>query len=178
MDNIRNNANEILSTVQQVYEYQEIFNPTAIFKDKIFVIGTDGEVVSVKRDYDQQDSSYFFETPEIRGVIVKKKHGDFCVKASVKYVDSNNRELTFAKIRVEKDRDGEFQVMGSFGGTWEQLDYEDQDLITANPNFDMPIALDFMKNSLSNIYNQLCESQTNNDLCDPVWVKQLKLHNK
>ena len=60
MDNIRNNANEILSTVQQVYEYQEIFNPTAIFKDKIFVIGTDGEVVSVKRDYDQQDSSYFF----------------------------------------------------------------------------------------------------------------------
>ena len=68
--------------------------------------------------------------------------------------------------------------MGSFGGSWEQMDYEDQDLITAKPNFDMPIALDFMKNSLSNIYNQLCESQANNVLRDPVWVKQLKLHNK
>lgn len=178
MDNIRDNASEVLNTAQAIYERQEIFNPTAILKDRRFVIGTDGEVVSVKRDYEQQDSSYFFETPEIRGVIVKKRHGDFCIKASVKYVDSNNRELTFAKIRVEKDYDGEFQVMGSFGGTWEQLDYEDQDLITANPNFDMPIALDFMKNNLSNIYNQLCDSENNNDLCDPVWVKQLKLHNK
>ncbi len=67
--------------------------------------------------------------------------------------------------------------MGSWGGSWQQLDCEDENLITTS-NSDFPFALDSMKNHLVDIYNQLCtNNKLNSDLYNPEWVKKLKKYN-
>lgn len=179
MDNLKEEAYEILDISQKIYQIQEMLNPTAIFKDKIFVMGTEDnrEAVSVKPNYEEKDSSYFFEAPEIDGVIIKREHGNYCVKACVKYINANNQNLWFSKIRIENSYDGDIQIMGAWGGSWQQQDYEDENLIT-NPNSDFPVALDSMKNHLVDIYNQLCNNnEINSDLYDPIWIKKLKKYN-
>ena len=67
--------------------------------------------------------------------------------------------------------------MGKWGGNWDDSDYKDEDLLK-NPNLDFFIALDAMKNNLTDIYNQLCKnSELKSDLYDPEWVKKLKKYN-
>lgn len=179
MDKIKKEAYEILDISQKIYQVQKRVNPTAIFKGKIFLINIedDQEVISVQRDYEKKDSSYYFETPEIDGVIIKRESGNYCVKASVKYTNASNQNLWFAKIRIENSRDGDIQIMGAWGGSWQQRDHEDENLIE-NPNSDFPVALDSMKNHLANMYNQLCKNdETNSDLYDAAWVKKLKRYN-
>ena len=67
--------------------------------------------------------------------------------------------------------------MGKWGGSWQQPDSEDENLIT-NPNSDFPFALDSMKTHLEDIYNQFCKNnELNSDLYDPKWVKKLKKYN-
>ena len=179
MDQIKEEAYEILEISQKIYQTQERFNSLAIFKNKIFLIGTedDQEAFSVKQNYENKDSSYYFETPEIEGVIIKKERGNYCVKACVKYTNANNQNLWFAKIRIENSYDENIQIMGVYGGSWQQPDYEDENLII-NPNSDFPVALDSMKNYLVDIYNQLYKNnELNSDLYDPKWVKKLKKYN-
>lgn len=179
MDKIKEEAHKILDISQKIYQTQEAVNPTAIFKDKIFLIGTedDREAISVEQNYEGKDSSYYFETPEIDGVIIKRERGDYCIRASVKYPNINNQNSWFAKIRIENSYDGDIQIMGAWGGSWQQPDYEDENLIT-NPNSALPIALNSMKNHLLDIYNQLCKNhESNSDLYDPEWVKKLKKYN-
>lgn len=178
MDRIKQEAYEILDISQEIYQIQEKFNHTAIFKNKIFLLGKedDREAISIKSNY-EKDSFYYFETPEVDGVIIKKEHGNYCVKACVKYTNANNQNLWFAKIRIENSDDGDIQIMGNWGGSWQQSDYKDENLII-NHNSDFPIALDSMKNHLVDIYNQLCKnSKLNSDLYDPKWVKKLKKYN-
>lgn len=178
MDKIKEKAHEILEISQKIYQIQEKTNPTAIFKGKIFLIGeeNDREAIFVERDYEKKDSSYYFETSDIRGVIVKRECGKFCIKACVKYTN-NNLNLWFAKIRIENAYDEDIQIMGAYGGSWEQPDCEDENLII-NLNSDFPVALDSMKNHLGVIYNQLSiNNELNNDLYDPKMVKRLKKYN-
>lgn len=180
MERIYEVANMILDISQKIYEVQERFNASAIFKEKRFKIDTkDGkEVISVKPNYEEKDSSYFFETPQIRGVIIKREGGDHCVKACVKYTNANNLVFWFAKIRIEKIYDEDIKIMGAFGGSWEQPDYEDENLII-NFNSETPFALNSMKNSLVDIYNALCENKESSyELYEPQWVKELKKYNK
>lgn len=179
MEKIKKEAYEILDISQKIYQINESTNPTAIFKDKIFLIGTEDnpEAVSVKRDFEKKDSSYYFETSEIKGVIIKRENGNYCIKACVKYTNDNNQNLWFAKIRIDNSYSGDIQIKGKWGGSWQQPDYEDEDQIK-NPNSDFPVALDSMKKHLTDIYNHLCKnSELNSDLYDPKLVKILKKYN-
>lgn len=179
MNKIKEEAYEILDISRKIYEIQERLNPTAIFGDKNFYIGTEEnrEAVSVEQNYEEKDKSYYFETSEIDGVIIKKEDGNYCIKAMVKYINTNNQNLWFAKIRIENSYDGEIQIMGKWGGSWEDPDYEDENQIK-NPNSDFPVALDSMKAHLADIYNKLCiDSELNKHLYDPKWVKKLKKYN-
>ena len=180
MNNIKEKAFEILDISQKIYQIQERVNPTAIFGDKTFLIGTeeDREAVSVERNYEEKDRSYYFETSEIDGVIIKRENGNYCVKAMVKYTNANNQNLWFAKIRIENSYDGDIQLKGKWGGSWNDEDFYDEDQIK-NPNQDFPIALIAMKDHLVNIYNQLCNNnELSSDSYDPEWVKKLKPYNK
>lgn len=179
MNKIKEEAYEILDISQKIYQIQERINPAAIFGDKTFLIGNEEnrEAVSVERNYEKKDRSYYFETSEIDGVIIKRENGNYCIKAMVKYLNANNQNLWFAKIRIENSHDGEIQIMGKWGGSWEDPDYEDENQIK-NPNSDFPVALDSMRNHLADIYNQLCiDNELNKDLYDPKWVKKLKKYN-
>ena len=176
MDKIKEEAYEILDISQKIYQIQERVNPTAIFGDKTFLIGDeeDREAVSIEQNYEKKDRLYYFETSEIDGVIIKRENGNYCIKASVKYINASNQNVWFAKIRIENSYDGEIQIMGKWGGSWQDSDYDDENQIK-NPNSDFPIALDSMKNRLADIYNQLCiDNELNKDLYDPKWVTKIK----
>ncbi len=178
MEKIKEKAYEILDIAKKIYQIQERDNPTAIFGDKTFLIGTeeDRDAVSVERNYEKKDRSYYFETPEIDGVIIKRENGNYCIKAMVKYINANNQDLWFAKIRIENSYDEDIQIMGKWGGSWEDSDCEDENQIK-NPNLDFPLALDSMKNHLVGILNQLWNNELSSETYDPGWVKKLKLYN-
>ena len=172
MEKIKETASEILDISQNIYQINESNNPTAIFTGKTFLIGTEDnrEAVSVKRNSEKKDGSYYIETPEIIGEIIKYENGNYGVKACVKYTNDSNQDLWFAKIRIHISYDGNIQIMGAWGSSWQYPDYEDEDLIN---NSDLPAALNAMKEHLSDIYSRLC----NNDFSDPEWVKKLKKYN-
>ncbi len=179
MDEIKEYAYKILDISQKIYKIQEKINPKAIFKDKTFLISKEEnhEVISIKKNYEKKESSYYFETSKIKGVIIKKDLNNYCVKACVNYTNVNNKNLWFAKIRIESSYNKDIQIMGKWGGSWQQPDSEDENLIT-NPNSDFPFALDSMKTHLEDIYNQFCKNnELNSDLYDPKWVKKLKKYN-
>lgn len=179
MNEIKEIAQEILDISQNIYQIQERINPTAIFGGKTFLIGNEEnrEAISVKRNYETNKKSYYFETSEIDGAIIKRENGNYCIKAAVKYLNTNNRNLWFAKIRIEYSNDGEIQIMGKWGGSWQDSDDEDQNQIQ-NPNSDFLVALNSMKEQVTNIYNQLCvDNELNKDLYNPSWVKKLKKYN-
>ena len=172
-------AHDSLDVSQKIYQVQTRVNPSAIFGDKKFLIDTesDQEVIGAEKDYETKDRSYYFETPEIEGVIIKRQSGNYCVKAAVKYINNNKQEMWFAKIRIEKSSDGDIQVMGTWSGSWQQRDWYDKNLIE-KPNPDLPIALDSMKNYLVDIYSRLDENEeVNSEAYDPHWVKKLKPYN-
>ena len=179
MEKIKEKAHEILDISQKIYQIQEKNNPTAIFGDKIFLIGTekDQEVVFVEQNYEKKDKSYYFETPKIDGVIIKRENGNYCIKAMVNYINANNQNLWFAKIRIENSYSGDIQIKGAWGGSWQQPDYEDEDLIKKS-NSEFPFALDSMRDHLVSILNQLCNnSELSSETYDPGWVKKLKPYN-
>lgn len=179
MDRIKEEAYKILDISQKIYQIQERNNPNAIFGDKTFLLGTeeDREAVFVERNYEKKDRSYYFETSDINGVIIKKENGNYCIKAMVKYINANNQSLWFAKIRIENSYDGDIQIMGKWSGSWEDKDFYDEDQIK-NPNFEFPFALVSMQNHLVGILNQLCNnSELNSKTYDPEWVKKLKPYN-
>lgn len=147
-------ACEILDISEKIYRIQETNNPTAVFKDKVFVIGSESDrnSISIEKDSEKKDSSYYFQTSDINGVIVRRENGNYSVKAAVKYSDGSNDDLWFAKIRIEPSYDGNIKIMGSWGGSWQKKDFEDEDLLTSN-NKELPFALDSMKEHLMGIYN-------------------------
>lgn len=175
MDEIKEKASSILDISKKIYEINERANPTAIFKGKTFLVGTEDNrgSVSVRRDFEKKDATYYIEASGIIGAIIKRENGNYCVKASVRYRDASNQDLWFAKIRIEVSYDGDIQIMGSWGGSWQYPDYEDEDLVENN-NSDLSFALDSMKNHLDDFYMEICN---NSDLSDPEWVKKLKIHN-
>lgn len=179
MSKLEEETLEILNFAKMIFENQENNNPHAIFSNKIFLIGreNDQDIISVEYDYEKNDSSYYFANSEIRGVIIRRESGNYCIKAAVKYRNNNNQNLWFAKIRIESSTNGNMQIMGSWGGSWESPDYQDSNFIS-KPNRDLSLALASMKQSISNIYNQLSEnSKLSSDLYDPTWVKKLKKYN-
>lgn len=177
MDKVIEEANEILAIAQEIYQIEEQNNPSAIFQNKIFKKLADGKVF-VERDYEKKDKSYYFTTLDMNGAIIKRENGRYCIKACVKYKNANNQDLWFAKIRIEYGYDGNIQIMGAWSGSWEQKDYEDEDL-TKNPNLAFPVALNSMKNHLLFIYQELCQNNgLNTDLYDSEATKELKRFNK
>lgn len=179
MEKIKQEAHEILDISQKIYQIQERNNYAAIFGDKTFLIGTEEDrgTISVEQNYETKDRFYYFETPEIDGVIIKRENGNYCIKAMVKYINDNNQSLWFAKIRIENSYDKDIKIMGKWGGSWQDSDYEDVDQIE-NPNSDFPFALDSMKNHLADILNQLRNnSELSSETYDPGWVKKLKPYN-
>lgn len=175
MDAIKLNAIEIISIIKNIYQIQENNNPNVIFKNKFFLLGTEEnpEEILIERNYENNDSSYYFETSKIEGVIIKRENGNYCVKGCVSY-KSNNINLYFAKIRIEEKNDEDIHIMGKWGGSWQHPDYEDEDQIK-NPNSDFPIALESMKKHLTSIYYSICNNELNKDLYNPEWVKKLRL---
>lgn len=173
---VKDEAIEILDIAKRIYQIQESNNPTAIFKDKIFLVGTENnrESISVKRNYEKKDSSYYFESPEIAGVIIKRENNSYCIKARVKYMDANNESFWFAKIRIEYC--GDIQVMGTWSGSWQKPDYEDEDQIKS-PNSDFPLALTAMKTRLAEIYNFLSKNEELSSTFDHEYFRKLKKYN-
>ncbi len=177
---MKENASEILNIARNIYLMQEGNNPNVIFGERTFLIGTeeDPEKVIVQRNYENKDRSYYFESPEIEGAIIKRGNGNYCVKACVSYIGANNQVLHFAKIRIENSFDGDIKIMGTWGGSWEQPDFDDEDQLK-NPNPALPMALCSMRSHLTDIYSQLRESyEEKKDSYDPTWVKKLKKDNK
>ncbi len=175
INNFKEKAYEILNIAQMIYQINESINANTIFRENIFFIMADGKIF-VEKDYEEKDSSYYFEAPDIRGVIIKKSSGNYCITTSVKYANVSNHDLWFAKIRIEKDYNDDIQIMGHWGGSWQKPDYEDENLIE-NPNPDFTIALDATKNHLTSIYNMLSTNPELSSLYEPKWVKQLKKYN-
>lgn len=179
---IINNFNlyEILEISKKIYGIQENNNPSNIFRDKVFLIDYDNnnkeETIHVRHDCENKDNRYFFETPDIEGVIIKKQNNEYCIKASVRYINSDNKDTWFAKIRVES-LSGNIEIKGTWGGSWQQADYHDED-ITTNNSSDLPLALHAMRNHLYNIYNELSNNKSNSDLYDHGMIKKLKQYNK
>jgi hypothetical protein len=176
MDKIKETAHEILDIVKSIYEKQESENPTAIFGKKTFYIKNNNgrEVIIPKWDYEKNYSSFYFESPEMDGVIIKKDDGNYCIKASVMYTNANNQKLWFAKIRIEEFDDRDMQIKGMWGGSWQSRDYHDEDLMS-EPEF--PYALDSLKEHLVEMNNELSENKVDSDCYDPGWVKKLKKYN-
>lgn len=177
--NIKECANQILNYAQKIYDINENINSSAIFKGKRFQIGKEGnsDVVIVRRDYEAQDSCYYFECSKITGTIIKRKNENYCIKASVNYTN-NNKNYWFAKIRIEKSKNNDIEIKGSWGGSVEQYDYEDKDL-TINPNRDLVLALISMKTNLFEIYNDISKNEgIKYEDYDPEWVKEIKKYNK
>lgn len=177
---IDDNLYEILEISKKIYEIQENSNPSAIFRDKVFLIDYDNnnkeETIHVRHDCENKDNRYFFETSDIEGVIIKKQNNEYCIKASVRYINSDNKDTWFAKIRVES-LSGNIEIKGTWGGSWQQADYHDED-ITTNNSSDLPLALHAMRNHLYNIYNELSNNKSNSDLYDHGMIKKLKQYNK
>lgn len=173
---VKDEAIEILDIAKRIYQIQESNNPDAIFKDKIFLVGTENnrEVISVKRNYEEKDSSYYFESSEIAGVIIKRENNSYCIKARVKYTNAKNESLWFAKIRIEYCED--IQVMGTWCGSWQKPDYEDEDQIK-NPNSDFFLALVAMKTHLADMYNFLCNNKELSGTFDHEYFRKLKKYN-
>lgn len=95
----------------------------------------------------------------------------------IKYINANNQNLWFEKIRIENSHDEDIQIMGKWGGSWQDSDCEDEDQIK-NPNSEFPFALDSMKNHLVDILNQLCnDGELSSETYDSRWVKKLKPYN-
>lgn len=150
MDSIEQTAACILNVAKKIFQINEENNPQTIFKDNIFIIN--GENVSVEY-CDCKDSFYYFESPEIDGVIIKKENGDYCIKATIQYVNSRGENWGFAKIRIH-DNHGDICINGRRTGNWEMDDFEDVDFIK-NPDSELSIVLNSMNNSLGNMYEEL-----------------------
>lgn len=82
-----------------IYQVIESTNPNTIFKNNIFYIMEDGRIV-VQKDCEEKDSSYYYEIPDIKGVIIKRSNGNYFVKACVEYINVDNHGLWFGKIRI------------------------------------------------------------------------------
>ena len=95
MEELKKIASEILEYSKMIYLIQEDLNPEVIFGDKRFRVDVkDGrENIKVKKDYEEKDTHYHFETSKIRGIITKKESGNYSIKARVKYKNDNNIEL-------------------------------------------------------------------------------------
>lgn len=178
MEEIRKVAYEVLDISQKIYQLQEKFNQAAIFGDKVFIVGTeeDRDSISIERKNEKQDNYYYFTSPKIEGVIIKKNDSNYCIKAMVNYINRSNQNLWFAKIRIESGKE-DIQLKAKWGGSWEDEDFYDEDQII-NPNQDFSIAIVSMKEHLVDIYMKLCKNNgLNSNLCDPEWVKKLKKYN-
>lgn len=174
MDSIKQVAAGILDISKDIFQINERFNSQVIFKDNVFLIS--GEKVMVEK-CDKEDSSYYFEHPEIDGVIIKKENGtDYCIKASVGYINREGKRWGFAKVRID-NYFGVIHINGRRTGSWEMHDFEDDDFIK-NPDSELSLVLDSMKNSLESIHEELCRNTNfDGDKYNPKWVKQLKKYN-
>ncbi len=179
MSTVEEKAIEILDIAKNIYQIQERDNHSAIIGNKTFLIGTESnpEEILVERDNEKKDNSYYFETPETTGVIIKRKMDDYSIKGCVKYTNANNQPSFFAKIRIEIGYDKDIKIMGTWGGSWQQPDFLDENQ-KEKTNPDFSIALESMKNHMADIYKKLCEQdEFSKDLYDPNWVKKIKKYN-
>lgn len=140
----------ILELSKKIFEMNEEKNPQTIFKDKIFLIQHEG--ISVERG-DCKDSSYYFDHPGTHGVIIRKENGNYFIKALVRYINSKGEKRAFAKIRIYDDF-GTIQIRGRRTGSWQMQDSDDDDFIK-NPDDELALVLDSLKNSLWNMRDEL-----------------------
>ena len=179
MEKLKKIASEILEYSKMIYLIQEDLNPEVIFGDKRFIIDVkDGrENIKVKKDYEEKDTYYHFETSKIMGIITKKESGNYSIKARVKYKNDNNIELWFAKLRIEIDKSNELKIMGCLGGSLEQYDFEDNNLID-DFSIDVLYALYSMRDIILKIYEKLSKDKFSfSEKLEPDWVKRLKKYN-
>lgn len=175
MDSIKQVAVSILDVSKKIFQINEKNNFKTIFKDKTFYIY--GEEVITKHS-DCKDSFYYFECPEVDGVIVKKENGAYQIKAAVKYINSEGKKWCFAKIRID-DYFGKININGRRTGSWEMPDFDDDNFIKA-PDFELSLVLKSMYNSLCIMYDELNNGvEASNDKYIPSRVKRLiKYNNK
>lgn len=174
MDSVRQTAECILDISENIFQINEKLNPKTIITNKIFVIGE--EEITIEKS-DVEDSFYYFEHPKIDGVIIKKENNiGFEIKATVSYINREGKNWGFAKIRINNDY-GEIHIGGRRTGSWEMPDFDDDDFIK-NPDPELFLVLDSMKNSLHNIYQELSSKNKNsNDRYTSKWVKRLQKYN-
>lgn len=174
MDSMEQVSLCILEIAKKIFQLNEELNSQIIFQGKTFLIN--GKDISIEMN-DCQDSFYYFEHPEIEGVIIKKENGnDYVVKAATQYVNFEGKKWAFAKIRIYEEN-GDILIRGRRTGSFEMSDGDDEDFIK-RPDPELSLVLDSMKNSLSQMYGELCRGlKSNNDMSNPQWVKQLKKYN-
>lgn len=153
MNSIEQLAIDILDVSKKIFWINKENNPQTIFKDNIFLISEEG----IKVEHcNNKESSYYFENQELDGVIIRNEEGNYCIKATIQYTNSDGKKWGFAKIRIH-DYQGEICIRGRRTGSWEMADFEDEDFIE-NPDFELPLVLNSMNNSLNEMYIKLEEN--------------------
>lgn len=175
MSNSDDILTEILDISKKIFDINDKYNSSVIFGDKTFIVN--GDNISVEQN-DCEERCYYFEHYKISGAIFKNVNDEeYCVKASVKYINTNGKEWNFAKIRIYNNN-GNISIKGRRTGNWVLHDFEDEDFIK-EPDYELPLVLDSMKNSLLEMHTELCNNlDTNIDMYNPSWVKELKMYNK
>lgn len=167
---------EILDIAEKIFQLNEQDDPEIIFGDKIFYIRNDGlESVSVHYDYENQDREYYFELPDIAGVILKNKNNsNYAIKARVCYMNREGQKWSFAKIRISLGFNGKIQIGGERSGSWQQSDYYDTDFLQ-NPDPELNLVLESLKRNLNFLWEELHKKGVKaNETFIPKWFRELK----
>ncbi len=173
MESVEQLAIGILDVAGKIFKINEENNPQTIFKGKTFVIN--GEEVSAEQN-DSKDSSYYFEYPEIDGVIIKDEDGNYSIKAAVRYENAKGNKWWFAKMRIDVRCD-EVHIRGRRTGSWQMPDFADDDFMK-NPDSELPYVLRSMKTSLCNMYDELGDNvEFGGDKYIPELEKRLLKYN-
>lgn len=174
-------AIEILDIAEKIFQLNEQEDLEIIFGDKIFYISKNADglkSVSARPDYENQDREYYFELPDIAGVILKNKNnGNYAIKARVCYLDRKGQKWAFAKVRISLGFNGKIQIGGERSGSWQKSDYHDTDFLQ-NPDSELNLVLESLKRNLNFLWEELHKKGVNvNETFIPKWFRELKQYN-
>lgn len=135
-------SNNIFNIAKEIYDL--------VYDNKKYLISDDN-----KNDYNLY--YYFDNFPLIEGVISKhEKSGKYRISACVNYINDNDQEEFFSKIRID-DLFGSLRVAGSKTKDYLESDLGDSDFLKRNDS-DLMLALI----SLEKYLNEMLKNYKNN----------------
>ena len=132
MENLQALGIEILDIAQKIFMFNKQNDHKVIIEGKIFCFreNNDGtKSIRVKIDDEDKDEKYYFELPEIHGVILRNFNGAYGIKAHVIYANKKGEQWHFAKVKISLGFKGNIEICGNRTGSWQQSDYYDTDFL-------------------------------------------------